>query len=134
MTAVAAAFFHRGVFTMFRLVIATTCAVAFGTTTADAWTRITTEAQYRAQVVDREQVDNEGRGRVIFHSDGRVTGEWQGNSIRGAWQWHQGFLCRNLIIGNRETGTNCLLSEINGNQLRGTQDQGRGTVTVTTLQ
>ncbi|MCC5988659.1 MAG: hypothetical protein JJT95_13330 [Pararhodobacter sp.] len=118
---------------MFRLVIATVGALAFGSTAADAWTRITTEDQYRAQVADREQVDNEGRGRVTFHSDGRVTGEWQGQPIRGAWQWHQGFLCRNLIIGSHETGTNCLLSEIRGDQVRGTQDQGRGNVTVTTL-
>lgn len=118
---------------MFRLVIAIVGALALSTTAADAWTRITTEAQYRAQIADREQVDNEGRGRVIFHSDGRVTGEWQGQPIRGAWQWHQGFLCRNLLIGSHETGTNCLLSEIRGDQVRGTQDQGRGNVTVTTL-
>lgn len=119
---------------MFRLFFATVGVLLLGVTSADAWTRIATEAEYRAQVADRPQVDTEGRGQVIFHGDGTVTGEWAGQTVRGAWQWHQGFLCRNLFIGDRETGTNCLLSEIRGNQLRGTQDQGRGNVTVTTLQ
>lgn len=119
---------------MLRFLLLAASALLLTVSTADAWTRITTEAQYRSQIADRLQVDTEGRGSVIFRGDGSVTGEWQGQRMRGRWQWHQGFVCRNLIIGTHETGTNCLLTEIRGNQVRGTQDQGRGNVTITTLQ
>lgn len=100
--------------------------------TADAWQRISTEDQFRAQIVGRTQVI-EDTGHITSHPDGRVVGEWQGNNLRGRWEWHDGYWCRNLIIGTRETGTNCLLVERQGDQLRATQDRGRGNQIISTL-
>ncbi len=117
---------------MFRLLVVVTAVLTLSATAADAWSRVTSEADFRARLVDRLQVA-EGRGHVTWHSDGRVIGDWDGQAMRGRWQWHQGFVCRNLIIGTTETGTNCLLVETRGNQVRATQNQGRGTATVTTL-
>lgn len=99
---------------------------------AAAWTRITTEAEFQQQIVGRTQVI-EGQGHITSTADGNVSGEWGGNALRGRWQWHEGFWCRNLIIGQNETGTNCLTVEIQGNQVRARQDRGSGTETISTL-
>jgi hypothetical protein len=101
-------------------------------TGAQAWTQIRTEAEFRAQIVGRAQVV-EGRGQITSTADGAVTGQWQNQPLRGRWQWHEGAWCRNLIVGNTETGTNCLRVEIRGNQVRTTQDRGRGAATISTL-
>ncbi|MCC6000125.1 MAG: hypothetical protein JJU19_04575 [Pararhodobacter sp.] len=117
---------------MLRLFVAFATVLLLGATTADAWSRVATEADFLARIADRQQV-LEGTGHVTWHSDGRVTGDWRGQTVRGRWQWHQGFVCRNLMIGTHETGTNCLMLELRGDQLRATQDQGRGQATITTM-
>jgi hypothetical protein len=103
------------------------------TAEAQNWQRITTEDQYRASNVGREIVTPEGH-RFSSHADGRVTGQWGGQPMVGAWQWHQGFWCRNVRVGNNpETGTDCQLVEMRGNDVRKTRDQGRGEPRVGTL-
>jgi hypothetical protein len=75
--------------------------------TADAqgWQRVTTEQQFRDRIVDRRIVTSEGN-TFTSHADGRVTGQWGGQPMIGGWQWHQGFWCRNVRVGqNPETGT-----------------------------
>ena len=114
------------------VLFATLAVFTLSSTAADAWTRIQTEADFRDKVVGRTQTA-EGLGHITSAADGTVTGQWQGNAVRGRWQWHDGYWCRNLIIGTHETGTNCLRLDIRGNQLRGRQDRGRGTETITTM-
>jgi hypothetical protein len=101
---------------------------------AQNWQRITTAEQFQTNVVGREIVTTEGN-RFTSHADGRVTGQWAGQPMVGAWQWHQGFWCRNVRVGNNpETGTDCQLIELSGNQIRSTREQGRGTSGVGTIQ
>jgi hypothetical protein len=101
---------------------------------AQNWQRITTEQQYRDRIVDRQILTNEGN-RFTSHADGRVTGEWSGQRMVGAWQWHQGFWCRNVRLGqNPETGTDCQLVELRGIEVRKTRNQGRGEAGIGTLQ
>lgn len=107
-------------------------ALALTTTAADAWTRLQTEAEFRANVVDR-QTWIDGSGGVIAHADGRVTGEWNGQAVRGRWVWDNGAYCRNLRIGSRETGTDCQHFFIRGNQLRILSERGRGREQIVTL-
>ena len=114
------------------LVLAALPAALFLADPAAAWTRITTEAEFLQQIAGRTQVI-EGRGHIRSTADGNVTGEWNGNALRGRWQWHESYWCRNLIIGQNEIGTNCLTVEIRGNQVRARQDRGRGTETISTL-
>lgn len=93
---------------------------------ASAWERITSEDEYRARVVGKTHV-NEAGSRWVHHPDGRITGTWAGKPMVGRWQWHQGFWCRNVRVGNAaETGTDCQMIEIRGNQVRNTRNQGRG--------
>jgi len=112
------------------------CAAAFalpGAVAAQNWQRITTEDQFRGHVVGREVVTEEGT--YTSHADGRVTGQWSGQPMVGAWQWHQGFWCRNVRVGNRpESGTDCQAIELRGtNEIRVVREQGRGTYGVGTL-
>ena len=106
--------------------------LALTTTAADAWTRIQTEAQFRAQMVGRESWV-EGSGGVTPHPDGSVTGRWNGQPVRGRWVWDNGAYCRNLIIGSNEIGTNCQHLFIRGNQVRNVSDRGRGRETIAIL-
>lgn len=107
-------------------------ALALTTTAADAWTRIQTEAEFRAQLVGRETWV-EGSGGVTPQADGSVTGQWSGQTVRGRWVWDNGAYCRNLRIGSRETGTDCQHLFIRGNQLRNVSDRGRGREIIATL-
>ncbi len=107
-------------------------ALTLSATAADARTRIRTESEFRAQIVGRAAwID--GRGGTTAHPDGRVTGEWDGQRIVGAWVWNDGAYCRNLRIGSTETGTDCQHYFIRGNQVRSLSERGRGRETIATL-
>ena len=107
---------------------------ASGPVAAQSWQRITEENQFRNIIVGREIVTAEGN-RFTSHPDGRITGQWAGQPMVGGWQWHQGFWCRNVRVGNNpETGTDCQIVEIRGNEVRNTRNQGRGESGVGTMQ
>ncbi|MCC5971631.1 MAG: hypothetical protein JJU15_16935 [Pararhodobacter sp.] len=119
---------------MMKSVFAASALVVLASGPALAWERVTTEQQFRDRVVDRQIVTDEGN-TYTSHADGRVTGTWQGHRMVGGWQWHQGFWCRNVRVGQgQETGTDCQVIELQGNQLRSTREQGRGTSGVGTIQ
>ena len=46
--------------------------------------------------------------------------------VRGAWNWQNGYFCRNLYWGSREIGTNCQEVKISGDLVRFTSDLGEG--------
>ncbi|MGY6411949.1 MAG: hypothetical protein ACXIUV_13115 [Alkalilacustris sp.] len=93
-----------------------------------AWERISTEDQFRATIADRTLTTTTGN-TFSYQGDGRIVGTWSGQPMAGRWEWHQGFFCRNVRLGNGpETGTDCQLLELRGNEVRTTRDQGRGEV------
>ena len=104
----------------------TTCAaiaLAISAVPAVARERITTEEGYLDRVAGRTVTAEEGN-TVVSHPVGRVTGRWE---------WHSGFRCRKLRVGGNESGTDCQLVELCGDQLGSTREQGQGRVTVGTL-
>lgn len=107
--------------------------MTFSALPAAAWERITTEAELLNQVAGRTLVNSEGYSWV-YQPDGQISGTWDGMTVVGRWEWHQGLFCRNVRVGGRETGTDCQVKEIRGNQLRYTRDQGRGDTEVLTIQ
>lgn len=107
--------------------------VMISATAATAWTRIQTEAEFRAQIVGRNTVVA-GHGGTVQHADGTVTGTWNGTAVRGRWSWSDGMYCRNLNIGGRVTGTDCLQYFVDGNRVRAVRDYGRGSETISTLE
>ena len=98
-----------------------------------AWERITTEQQFVEEVVGRTLVNPEGYAWV-YQPDGRITGTWDGQPVTGRWEWHQTLFCRNVRIGATETGTDCQVKEVRGQQMRYTRDQGRGDTIVMSMQ
>ena len=113
-----------------------TAAIATALPAADAWAqswqRIKTEQQFRDLVVGRTGV-SEGH-RVKVHANGRMSGNIKGRGkINGAWAWSGSFWCRNLNVGGEALGQNCQTVHISGNQVRYTQDKGRGRASVWTL-
>lgn len=89
---------------------------------ADDFTRIETEAEFRKLVVNRKLTL--GENYATFKKNGKVTGEFGGAKLDGAWAWRDGYWCRTLTTHSKNT--DCQLMEISGNQLRGTRSRGKG--------
>ncbi|MEM9477196.1 MAG: dihydrodipicolinate reductase [Pseudomonadota bacterium] len=58
--------------------------------------------------------------------DGRIDGRAFGRDVSGAWDWRDGYFCRDLSWGAREIGANCQEVKISGTTLRFTSDEGTG--------
>lgn len=59
-------------------------------------------------------------------SDGRITGDAFGREVQGAWEWQQGYFCRDLYWGSRDLGPNCQRVEVQDGTLRFIADRGQG--------
>ena len=96
--------------------------------------RIREAADFNAQVVGKKITFDGGWG--IVHADGKTNGlvtKPKKSKYYGSWVWKGGYYCRNLVIGGKETGTNCQKIEVDGNKLRMTRDKGKGRVTDATM-
>ena len=101
--------------------------------TAQAFDRIRSEDGFRALVVGK--VITGDRGWAKFLPNGSMDGSFNGLKLRGAWIWHDRYLCRNVKLGSQpETGTNCQVVRISGNRLRLTRDRGQGEVVNYTIE
>ena len=64
--------------------------------------------------------------RLEVRPDGQINGNAFGRDVSGAWQWRDGYFCRELFWGAREVGVNCQEVKVSGNMLRFTSDRGTG--------
>ena len=64
--------------------------------------------------------------RLEVEGDGSITGIAFGRKITGAWEWRDGYFCRELFWGSTELGANCQEVKITGNTVRFTSDRGSG--------
>ena len=91
--------------------------------------RIKTEAQFREIVVDKKIYGDDGWAQA--HSNGKLTGNYGGKNMSGAWLWSGQLWCRNARLEDGpETGSDCQTWEVNGNQLRLTREKGKGRVSI----
>lgn len=58
--------------------------------------------------------------------DGQIIGRAFGTPVSGAWEWENGYFCRDLFWGQQDLGFNCQLVQIDGARMRFTSDQGTG--------
>ncbi len=58
--------------------------------------------------------------------DGDIKGTALRKPVTGAWQWKDGFFCRDLAYGNEDLGPNCQVVEVRDDQIRFIADQGQG--------
>ncbi|MEM8582095.1 MAG: dihydrodipicolinate reductase [Pseudomonadota bacterium] len=68
------------------------------------------------------------RSAVVLEvsSDGDITGTAMRKPVKGAWQWRDGFFCRDLAYGDRDLGPNCQVVEVKDDEIRFIADQGQG--------
>jgi hypothetical protein len=64
--------------------------------------------------------------RLTVSADGAIQGRAFGTPVTGAWDWENGYFCRDLFFGDDDLGFNCQLVQVNGETLRFTSDQGQG--------
>lgn len=99
---------------------------------AENWKRVKSEADFRAIAVDRKSTNE--NGWVTSKSNGTMTGNIKGQGkLRGKWAWGNGFFCRNVVVGKNDLGQNCQTVHVSGNKIRFTRDQGKGQVSVWTI-
>lgn len=96
----------------------------FGTLSAagQGFQRITTEAQLNQLVVGKKLFLD--KNYLIIKKNGTLRGEFGGKELKGNWAWRDGYWCRTLLTHSKNT--DCQLFEIDGKQLRGTRERGKG--------
>lgn len=64
--------------------------------------------------------------RLSVLPSGQIEGSAFGRAVTGAWQWADGFFCRDLFWGERDLGPNCQMVKTDGRALRFISDRGQG--------
>ena len=95
-----------------------------------SWTRIETEAAFRAAFAGRAFAAD--GVAFLIHEDGRITGAVDGRPLNGRWWWEGAFLCRTARIDVEDLGTERELIERDGDRVRYTHDEGRGDAQIAT--
>ncbi|WP_424990698.1 dihydrodipicolinate reductase [Fluviibacterium sp. S390] len=57
---------------------------------------------------------------------GDIRGSAFGKQVSGAWEWQNGYFCRDLVWGERDLGFNCQEVALKGRALKFTSDRGAG--------
>jgi hypothetical protein len=105
--------------------LSTALAIGAAPATAQSFTKITSEQEFRNMVAGK-RLENQ-TGWALSMPDGTLQGEFGGQRLQaGRWMWSQGFWCRNGILNNKEIGSDCQLVEVSGTTVRLTRNQGRG--------
>ncbi len=118
-----------------KILISTAIAVALLSTTAataQSFKRVTKEADFQAIFVGKN-LSFPG-GTAVIHANGKTDGKLdKKGKYHGVWAWQKRFYCRNLVIGGKETGTDCQKVEFNGTSARFIREKGKGRVTEITI-
>ena len=64
--------------------------------------------------------------RLEVTESGVIEGRAFGTPVSGAWNWSDGYFCRDLYYGERDLGSNCQQVAIRDITIRFTSDFGNG--------
>ena len=100
---------------------------------SEAWSLVPNGTQFQ-RVGDRDtfvRIVSQGELKrfgikLEVRPDGRIGGRAFGRKVTGAWQWRDGFFCRELFWGAWEVGANCQEVKVSGKMVRFTSDRGAG--------
>lgn len=93
---------------------------------ASAFDRVTEKGTFLT-LISGKSLSNRLYGVTLqVAPDGSIAGDALGWDIMGAWDWRDGFFCRDMAWGGDPIGYNCQLVEATGDQMRFTSDQGTG--------
>lgn len=96
---------------------------------AQSWKNVGSKDAFVAAVQGKTLTSNGGSAKI--NADGTTTGALaNGQKYAGKWVWDNGRYCRNLRIGNKDTGTLCAKIDVAGNQIRFSNQGGNNSVSV----
>lgn len=117
---------------MYQHVFAFSLGMAASTAMAEGWALTSTDTfervSDRSTFVDIMQQGTLNRFGISLNvqPDGRITGNAFGRDVTGAWDWRDGYFCRDLSWGNTALEANCQEVKVSGQMVRFTSDQGKG--------
>lgn len=92
---------------------------------ADTFAPVKEQADFVRLVADKDLTRFGIRLNVLPSGD--IAGRAFGRKVTGAWQWQDGYFCRELYVGSDDLGgPNCQLVLKNGETLRFIADKGTG--------
>ena len=106
-----------------RFGIAFACAATVASA-AEAFERVDEKALFLELVKERDLKRFAINLQVT--EEGQITGKAFGMNVTGAWEWKDGYFCRDLYVGGDELGANCQMVEIRRDKMRFTSDRGEG--------
>ena len=86
--------------------------------------RITTEQEYRDEIVGKRAVTK--HGYVVPHEDGTMSGKIRGKKLTGKWWWKGEYFCRTFKVGSKSYGQDCQTQFLEGDRLTGRRKMGKG--------
>lgn len=89
---------------------------------AETFERISTEAEFSQLVVGKKLTL--GKNWFVIRKNGSLKGDFNGEKLKGAWQWRDGYWCRTLKSHSKNT--DCQLWEVSGDEFRVTRAKGKG--------
>lgn len=105
--------------------IALSAAIGASAATAESFQPVTRQADFVRLISDRDLTRFGIRLNVT--PSGNIEGRAFGRKVTGAWQWQDGYFCRELYVGSDDLGgPNCQLVLRNGATLRFIADKGAG--------
>lgn len=105
-------------------VLALLSAVLAAPAQADGFAKISDRGDFMS-VVDGRDLKRFGISLNVT-ADGKISGSAFGRNVAGAWQWNNGYFCRDLFWGARDLGPNCQTVKVQNGTIRFIADQGRG--------
>ncbi|MEM7497078.1 MAG: hypothetical protein AAF371_03680 [Pseudomonadota bacterium] len=90
----------------------------------DPWRPVTDPGLFYDLVAGRRL--SAGEDHLVFYNDGRLGGFYDGQVLEGRWRWDGDRLCRTARIGARRLYPDCQLIDWDGERLRVTREEGRG--------
>lgn len=98
-----------------------------GAATAEEFQPVTDREEFMALLGGRNLSNRLYGIKLAVGDDGTITGTGAGSDVSGAWQWADGYFCRELLWGDDPIAFNCQLVESrNGNEMRFSVDRGAG--------
>lgn len=107
--------------------LASFAAISLSATLAQAsdLKRVKTEADFRANVVDRKFTSGNGDW-IIIASDGTISGSLNKQKAVGDWNWQGKYWHRHVNIGGTSLGSDSQEVHISATQMRTKRKKGKG--------
>lgn len=108
----------------FVMMASSAMAEGWALTSSDAFERVSDRSTF-VTIMEQGTLNRFGI-TLNVEPDGRITGKAFGRNVTGAWDWRDGYFCRDLNWGNTSLEANCQEVKVSGRMVRFTSDQGKG--------